>query len=244
MDLDRKIKTALDETRLMILGSQVLFGFFCEAVFQDGFANLSDRARVLVCSALVFMTLSIGCLIAPSMQHRIVEAGESSRRLERATTLFAAWGLFPMALGLGIALFATCERIFGPGTAMTLGVLTTLIAGFFWYVLAFIVGFEESAVAEKKPTPLATKVEQMLTEARVVIPGCQAMLGFQFMVVLTHAFDELPMSAKIVHIVSASIVAARSPVTTTDHLACYVPRGLTRRVGGAEAGSSGQGCRG
>jgi hypothetical protein len=48
-------------------------------------------------------------------------------------------------------------------------------------------------------TPLSTKVEQMLTEARVIIPGCQALLGFQLVAMLTHAFDELPPDAKIMH---------------------------------------------
>lgn len=49
------------------------------------------------------------------------------------------------------------------------------------------------------PTPLSTKVEQMLTEARVIIPGCQALLGFQLIAMLTRAFDELPQDAKIMH---------------------------------------------
>jgi hypothetical protein len=35
--LDRRIKTALDETRLLILGSQVLFGFPFAGAFQDDF---------------------------------------------------------------------------------------------------------------------------------------------------------------------------------------------------------------
>jgi hypothetical protein len=35
--LDRSIKTALDETRLLILGSQVMFGFLFAGAFQDGF---------------------------------------------------------------------------------------------------------------------------------------------------------------------------------------------------------------
>ena len=73
----------------------------------------SWRVRLRRDKALILMTLSIGCLIAPSMQHRIVEAGQSTWRLEQATTLFAAWSLLPMALSLGIALFAVCERIFG-----------------------------------------------------------------------------------------------------------------------------------
>ena len=41
MKLDRKVKTALNETRLLILGAQVLLGFQFEAFFQDGFSELS-----------------------------------------------------------------------------------------------------------------------------------------------------------------------------------------------------------
>ena len=53
--------------------------------------------------------------------------------------------------------------------------------------------------AESGTTPVSTKVEQMLTEARVIIPGCQALLGFQLIAMLTSAFDELPMDAKFMH---------------------------------------------
>lgn len=52
---------------------------------------------------------------------------------------------------------------------------------------------------ESAATPLSTKIEQMLTEARVIIPGCQALLGFQLIAMLTLGFDALPLHAKIVH---------------------------------------------
>ena len=53
--------------------------------------------------------------------------------------------------------------------------------------------------AESGATPLSTKIEQMLTEARVIIPGCQALLGFQLIAMLTQAFDDLPLGAKLMH---------------------------------------------
>jgi hypothetical protein len=37
MKLTAKIKTALDETRMLILGAQVLLGFQFGGAFQDGF---------------------------------------------------------------------------------------------------------------------------------------------------------------------------------------------------------------
>jgi hypothetical protein len=59
---------------------------------------------------------------------------------------------------------------------------------------------------EEKPTPLSTKIDQMLTEARVVLPGAQALLGFQLTVTLTNAFQHLPPSAKHAHAVALCCV--------------------------------------
>ena len=62
MKPQQKLKTALDETRLLILGSQVLFGFLFESAFQNGFETLSSSSRYLTGAALALMVLSIGCL--------------------------------------------------------------------------------------------------------------------------------------------------------------------------------------
>ena len=80
-------------------------------------------------------------------------------------------------------------------------------------------------------TPLATKIEQMLTEARVIIPGCQALLGFQFIAMLTHGFDELPTEAKIVH-------AAALCCVTVAIILLMTPAALHRESYGGEDSAS------
>ena len=39
----------------------------------------------------------------------------------------------------------------------------------------------------------------MLTEARVILPGAQALLGFQLVIVLTGAFEKLPDISRLMH---------------------------------------------
>jgi len=56
-------------------------------------------------------------------------------------------------------------------------------------------------------TSLKSRVEQMLTEARVIIPGGQALLGFQLIAVLTKAFEELPSFFRFTHVVGLCAVA-------------------------------------
>ena len=53
MNVESRLKTALDKSRLLILGAQVLFGFQFEAVFQERFPYISDTARHMHGAGLV-----------------------------------------------------------------------------------------------------------------------------------------------------------------------------------------------
>ena len=92
----------------------------------------------------------------------------------------------------------------------------------FWYGFAFLDRrTEPSSDSHRKPprdsvktdeesemerTPIHKRVEQVLTETRVVLPGAQALLGFQFATILLEAFDKLPASSKYIHMLSLGIM--------------------------------------
>ncbi len=57
-------------------------------------------------------------------------------------------------------------------------------------------------------TPLEQRVMQVLTEARVVLPGAQALLGFQLAIFLMGSFEALPGSSKAIHLASLACVGA------------------------------------
>jgi hypothetical protein len=60
---------------------------------------------------------------------------------------------------------------------------------------------------EDKEQSLEVRIEQALTELRVVLPGAQALFGFQFAAVLTESFARLPVILKGMHLASLSVVA-------------------------------------
>src|SRR5882757_2783752 len=204
--LDRKVKTALDETRLLILGIQVLLGFQFQAFFQNGFAQLSSPSQSICAAGLALQTLSLGFLIVPSMEHRLVEKGSSSSRLLRATSFYATTGLVPFSLSLGLASYVVVERHFGLRAGVASGAILMLVSAFAWFGLEMF-HREKAAMPASHATPLATRVEQVLIEARVIIPGAQALFGFQFIAMLTAGFDALPQASKIVHAVALALVA-------------------------------------
>ena len=200
--LGRKIKTALGETRLLILGAQILFGFHFNAAFQDGFPGLALPSRYLHTLAFFAMACTIGCLIAPSMQHRLVERGHATTRMLRVTTRFAAAALVLFALALGMDLYIVVEHRFGLFWGLLIGIGLGTMALLFWYGAEWMLrpsGRKEDKMPSQEDTPLEARVEQMLTEARVLIPGAQALFGFQLGVMLMDAFGQLPATAKAVH---------------------------------------------
>ena len=209
MSLQRKLKTALDETRLLILGAQVLFGFQFNGAFQELFENLPKSSRYLHCVALVLIMSTIGLLVAPSMRHRVVEGGQDTNASLDATTFFAGAALLPLALGLSLDVFITLQRVYGFELGLALAGVFLVLALSCWYALELVLrrddlmGMKET----EKPTPLSTKVDQLLTEARVIIPGAQALLGFQFAVTLTRAFEQIPELAKLAHVIALLCVA-------------------------------------
>jgi hypothetical protein len=209
MALHERLKTALDETRTLILGAQILLGFQYQSVFQERFEALPWHARAMDAWALGLMLLTAGLLIAPSAFHRIAERGESTGRTQILAGRCAGTALLPFAAALGLDLAITAERVLGSvwaGGAVGGGFALLALAG--WYGVGWAMRRHHGAEARNKAkserdaheiAPLHARIEQMLTEARVILPGAQALLGFQLVIVLTSAFEKLPPASRLVH---------------------------------------------
>ena len=167
MELSKKVKIALDETRILILGAQILLGFQFRGVFSDGYEQLPTHARYLDGVALGLMVCVVGLLITPGPYHRIVEDGEDSGNFHRLVTVLADLALLPLALALGLDLFITAGRIFGEVAGAVAGTAATAVAVGFWYGFPRLrrryTGEQERAVTssqtqERSSTPLHAKM--------------------------------------------------------------------------------------
>ena len=217
MKLSEKVKVALEETRILILGAQILLGFGFRGVFDDRFDQMPAFARYADGVGLGLLVCAVGLLIAPGPYHRIVEGGRDSGQLHRFTTAIADLALLPFALALGFELFVGTEAIFDHGAvSIAAGMTGGGAALALWYGLPQVrkrfAGESERMITrnqsnERADTPLQVKIEQLLTEARVILPGAQALFGFQLAIVLTRAFEQLPEASIVVHATSLFLVA-------------------------------------
>lgn len=108
---------------------------------------------------------------------------------------------------LGIDLGIVGFRVGGPLRGWLYGGSVMLVALVCWYIWFFA----RKPAPEPPPvpgkTPISTKTDHVLTEARLILPGAQALLGFQFAIVGMRLFDQLPQFAKEVHLGSLGFVA-------------------------------------
>jgi hypothetical protein len=216
--LQDKIKVALDESRMLILGSQVLLGFQYRAVMEPGFAKLSLGSQYLKLFALVLMLIVMALLMAPGSYHRIVADGDDREDVHDFATAVMDQALLPFSVALGIELYVAAGRLLGRASSIAVGLGGMLAALFFWYGLELIserrrktrgkqAMKSKDEEEDEGPTPLRVKIDQVLTEIRVVLPGAQALLGFQFAAMLIDGFDKLPLSSKYVHLIALGLLA-------------------------------------
>ena len=219
-ELKNKVQNALSECRILVLGAQVLLGFQLRSVLEPGFDALPFITKLIILAALAMLLITIGLLISPSSYHRIVERGEDSEEIHRFTSKTMTWALLPFALALGLNLLVASNRIVGRKWAVAVGLLTTAAAIFFWYMIELYMRRERApeiseaaAMSEKveekndEGAKMHDKIEHVLTEARLILPGAQALLGFLFVAVLMESFEKLPDTSKYMHLASLMFIA-------------------------------------
>jgi hypothetical protein len=116
----------------------------------------------------------------------------------------------PFAVGLGVETSIARVVIIVPAAGIVLGVLGTAFALALWcgpeWMWRLRMRGQGGALTDPRmqsalPTSLEPRVKQVLVEPRVMLPGAQALLGFQLAAMLTEAFGQLPTSSRFVHAV-------------------------------------------
>jgi hypothetical protein len=216
--LKDQIKHALDEILTLITGAEILIGFQYNAVFNKRFATLPRSAQYLQLLGLVLLLVTLILIMSPVPYHRIGEKGQDTRRFCVYVRRAMLAALLFFALGLGIDVYIVAQAIGGNLLGIIAGVAAGIAALLFWYGIEFArrqadrrAQMNQSNAANESEmvadTKLADKVDHVLTEARVVLPGAQALLGFQFIAVLAEGFDTLSTTSKYLHLFSLGLIA-------------------------------------
>jgi cytochrome bd-type quinol oxidase subunit 2 len=133
-ELKDKIQNALDEGRMLVLGSQVLLGFQFRSTFEPGFEKLPLSSQYLKMSALGLMLVTLGLLLAPAAYHRIVERGEETEHFHRFASRMLVAAMVPLALGVCGDFFVVVRKITESAKS---AIVASIVSLLFFYGLWF-----------------------------------------------------------------------------------------------------------
>ncbi len=214
--LEGKLQNALDEIRMLVLGVEVLIGFGFRAFLEPGFDRLQRQTQWLKLAVLVLLIVALALLLSPPTDHQLRHGGEVKRDAYRYATVLMTLALAPFGLSLALDLQAALMSVASAFFALIVAALSLALIALAWFgPLAF--RRRRNVVDEEQlPTAISIKVRQVLTEARVILPGAQALLGFGLVATLMDGFSRLPASSQWVHIfgllsVAAAIVLLMTP---------------------------------
>ena len=209
-DIKDRISKGLSEIRTVVLGAQILFGFQYQAVFQAGFSRLASWAQQLELIAFAAMLVVIILVVTPTPFHRLSERGDATVRQSRLISLVMMTTLAIFAVAIGANTAVATSISLPPIWAGATGTGATAVALFFWFGLELMHQrpAKEDRLQQDVRLPVKEKISQLLTEARLVLPGVQALLGFQFAAFLTDAFRKLDPVTQGVHTASLLLLLA------------------------------------
>jgi hypothetical protein len=207
--LKDKVQNALDEGRILLLGTQVLIGFGYRAFFEERFETLARWVKWAQLLSVALLLVTFCLLSLPATYHRLVARGEDREDVHAFATRVMSFALLPLALALGLDYAVATARTVSPRAAIASAAAAAAVALAAWYVYTLGAAARHRHAEEEgemERTQVTDKIRHVLTEVRMVLPGAQALLGFQFAVALTRSFDELPYALRLLHLVVLGLI--------------------------------------
>jgi len=199
-----QVQEALDEGRTLILGAQIMLGMLYRGVFEPGYDALPRPSQYLVVAALSLIVVAFAALVSPVAFHLIVDRGRDRRDFLVFVKNVMKLALPLLGASMALTLYVAAEKTFAPTALAWAATAGSSVALFAWHGGPGRRRTHQNEKANETlgQIALADRVKHVLTEARMVLPGAQALFGFQFITVLLSDYDRLPQSSKLVHLAS------------------------------------------
>jgi hypothetical protein len=209
MELKDKVRVGLDENRMLVLVVEVLVGFDYRAVFEPGFERLPGALQYFKLGSLGAQLLTLSILLTIPSYHRLVERGENTPNFCLILRRLMAWSLVPFAFSLGAEFAVPGYKMLGVTGSVYMALCAAAVAFIFWDIFPRLSRSDrgDKHMNKTASVTLTDKIKQVLTEARVVLPGTQALLGFDLITFLSPAFDRLPAGLQMAHLVALGCTA-------------------------------------
>ncbi len=132
---DRNIGELLQELRIAIPGTQVLFAFLLAVPFQQRFGQVTDFQKSVYFATLLLTASSTMLLILPTAFHRLTFRRQQKERMLRLSNRSTIAGLVFLSLALIGATVMVTDFLYGTEATAMVGALAALALLVFWFLI-------------------------------------------------------------------------------------------------------------
>lgn len=133
--IDRELIELLNELRVALSGTTVLFAFLLTLPFTQVFARVSGLQRGVYFGTFLVSAVTTALLMAPTAYHRLRFRDHDKERMLRTANKLAIAGIGSLTVSMGGATFLISDLLYGSWVAaLVAGALTAFVA-FWWFAL-------------------------------------------------------------------------------------------------------------
>ncbi|HVH41070.1 MAG TPA: DUF6328 family protein [Labilithrix sp.] len=153
-----KLTELLNETRILLPGTEVFLGFLATMPFTQRFVSLDTTRRWVFICTFCSTVLSLVLFVVPAAYHRIARPIRHKERFKTFANGFLIAGLVPMSLSIVLATYLVTYLVLDGVSLYIAGALATLVLIVWWTVplLRLHDHYPSRQEQDDEPPPAAT----------------------------------------------------------------------------------------
>jgi hypothetical protein len=133
-----QLRDLLEETRILLPGTQVVGAFLISVPFTQRFEQLSVLQKQVFIATFVTTVLAILCFVTPAAYHRRARPIHHKRSFKMLANGFLVAGLVPFSVSVVLSAWLTTSMVVGPDWALVIaGGAAVLVLVSWWLLPAF-----------------------------------------------------------------------------------------------------------
>lgn len=125
----------LEETRILLPGSEVMVAFLISLPFTDRFELLTHTQRTVYLATFFTALVALICFVMPAAYHRLARPIRKKSAFKLLANRLLVAGLVPLSCALVLASYLVTSMALSHWMAVALSGLVLLVIGGLWWVL-------------------------------------------------------------------------------------------------------------
>jgi hypothetical protein len=127
----------LNETRILLPGTEVFLGFLMTMPFTERFGKLTELQRVIYLCTFFATILALVCFMLPAAYHRLTRPLHHKARFKKFANVFLVAGLVPLSIAISSVTWlitsVVVDRFAWVGAS-----ITAVTIGIIWWVIPLL----------------------------------------------------------------------------------------------------------